>query len=162
LWGNTRGGSSPLSRTIFSAVPYYPTSKEQGLEGLSYRLRGPRQSQNDTAKYCYKYVLALAYAIFARVSTGLTPLTELVARTNMILRLLMKNAHHHFVLYLGSYSLAFVLHRQLPVLGFRAKAKKRQSAFLILSNAWRSIVLSYCGGRLRWFADRTPYPDPIV
>jgi hypothetical protein len=74
----------------------------------------------------------------------------------------MKNAHHHVVFYLGNYSLAIVLHRQLPVLGGRAKAKKRQSAFLILSNAWRSIVLSYCGGRLRWFADRTPHPDAIL
>jgi hypothetical protein len=74
------------------------------------------------------------------------------------LRPIMKNAHHHFVLYLGNYSLAFVLHRKEPVLGIRERARKQQSAFLILSNAWRSVVLSYCGGRVRWFANRTPDP----
>jgi hypothetical protein len=71
----------------------------------------------------------------------------------------MKNARHHFVLYLGSYSLAFVLHRKQPMIGAKEKVNKQQSAFLILSNAWRSIVLSYVGGRLRWFANRTPHPN---
>jgi hypothetical protein len=70
----------------------------------------------------------------------------------------MKNARHHFVLYLGSYSLAFVLHRKQPVIGAKERLNKQQSAFLILSNTWRSIVLSYVGGRLRWFANRPPHP----
>jgi hypothetical protein len=74
----------------------------------------------------------------------------------------MKNAHHHLVFYLGSYSLAFILHRKRPVVGIKEKENQQQSAFLILSNAWRSIVLSYCDGRLRWFANRSPYPKAIA
>jgi hypothetical protein len=68
----------------------------------------------------------------------------------------MKNAQHHFVLYLGSYSVTFFLHQKEPVCGIRERVAKQQSAFLILSNAWRSIVLSYYGGKLRWFANRSP------
>ena len=73
----------------------------------------------------------------------------------------MKYAHHHFVLYLGNYSLALILRQARPVAEVQAKAEKGQAAFLILANAWRSVVLSYRGGRVRWFASRAPHFYPV-
>ena len=73
----------------------------------------------------------------------------------------MKYAHRHSVLYLGNYSLALILRQARPVAEVPAKAEKRRAAFLILSNAWRSVVLSYRGGRVRWFASRAPHFNPV-
>jgi hypothetical protein len=72
----------------------------------------------------------------------------------------MKHADHRFVLFLGKYSFALVLRRKLPVTRLKAESKRRRSAFLIVSNACRSRMLSYCRGKIRLFGNRAPFSYP--